>query len=153
MLDRLKKSLQIGSISAMLVTTTILNSSATPVSDPAQILGPNLNWQCGLAPMMKPTLRPNRNGDDRMLYCESPPARAANMFSATDPAAVKQLLQQGIQLLQAAQTIATQDPAAVDRFIQQGLQLLQTAQPIAADDPAVKQSLQQGLQLLQTAPN
>ena len=153
MLDRLKKSLQIGSISAILVSTTILNSSAAPASDPTQVLGLNLNWQCGLSPMMKSTINPNRNGDDRILYCDSPSARAAKTISTQDPAAVKQLIQQGIQLLQAAQTVATQDPAAVDRLIQQGLQLLQTSQLTTTDDLAVKQSVQPGLQLLQTAPN
>jgi hypothetical protein len=146
--NRLKKNIQIGWIAGILLSSSILANAPAHAIDVSQVLGGNLSWECGLSPAMQPTLRSNRDGDNRVFSCQSPLEQAPK----NDPAAINQLIQQGLQLLQQAQTIATNDPAAVKQLIQQGLQLLQTAQPTTTSaDPAVKQLIQQGLQLLQTA--
>jgi hypothetical protein len=149
--NHISKNIQIGCVSAILLSISILANAPAQAIDVSQVLGGNLRWECGLSPAMQPTLKSNRDGDNRVISCQSPLEQAPKQIT-TDPAAINQLIQQGLQLLQQAQTIATNDPAAVKQLIQQGLQLLQTAQPSTSSaDPAVKQLIQQGLQLIQTA--
>ena len=108
MLDRIKKSIQISGLAAILFSTAIFNSSPAQAIDSAQVLGGNLTWQCGLSTAMKSSLRSNRDGANQPLSCEVDRQQAANPIANTDPAAVNQLIQQGLQLLQTAEPLIRQ---------------------------------------------
>ena len=142
MLDQIKRIVQIGCISALLLSTANWNSRPAQAVDASQILGGNLTWECDLSATVESTIRSNQENGKHGLSCRS-------TQSAADPAAVNGLVQQGIQLLQQAQTIAAADPAAMEQLVQRGLQLLQAAKPETTSDPAVQQLIQKGLQLLQ----
>ncbi len=107
MLDRTKKSIQISWIAAILFSTTIWNSYSVKALESSQVLGGNLSWQCGISPAIKSTIRSN-GATDRALPCESPQERAVRQMATADPAAVNQLIQQGIQLLETAQPLLIQ---------------------------------------------
>ena len=142
MLDLIKQTVQISCVSALLLSTAIWNSLPAQAVDASQILGGNLTWECDLSATVESTIRSNQANSKHGLSCRS-------TQSAADPAAVNGLVQQGIELLQQAQTLAAADPAAMEQLVQRGLQLLQTAKPETTSDPAVQQLIQQGLQLLQ----
>ena len=142
MLAQIKKSVQISCISLLLLSTAAWNSLPAQAIDASQILGGNLTWECDLSATVESTIRSNQGNSQHGLSCKS-------TQSAADPAAVNGLVQQGIELLQQAQTLAAADPAAMEQLVQRGLQLLQAAKPETTSDPAVQQLIQQGLQLLQ----
>ena len=142
MLDLIKQAVQISCISALLLSTATWNSLPAQGVDASQILGGNLTWECDLSATVESTIRVNQADSKHGLSCRS-------TQSAADPAAVNGLVQQGIELLQQAQTLAAADPAAMEQLVQRGLQLLQAAKPETTSDPAVQQLIQQGLQLLQ----
>jgi hypothetical protein len=108
MLDRLKKSIQISCISAILLTPIVLNLAPAQASDSSQLLGGNLTWQCNLSPAMKSPIRSSENEADRILPCETKQERVAKAIATANPAAVNQLIQQGLQLLQTAQPLILQ---------------------------------------------
>jgi hypothetical protein len=142
MLDWIKQTFQISCVSALLLSTAAWNSLPAQAVDASQILGGNLTWECDLSATVESTIRANQASSKHGLSCRS-------TQSAADPAAVNGLVQQGIELLQQAQTLAAADPAAMEKLVQRGLQLLQAATPETTSDPAVQQLIQQGLQLLQ----
>jgi hypothetical protein len=142
MLDQIKQALQVSCISVFLLSTATWHNSPAQAIDASQILGGNLTWECDLSATVESTIRANQANSPHGLSCRS-------TQSAADPAAINGLVQQGIQLLQQAQTLSAADPAAMEQLVQRGLQLLQTAQPSTTSDPAVQQLIQQGLQLLQ----
>jgi hypothetical protein len=142
MLDLIRQSIQISCVSALLLSTAAWNSLPAQAVDASQILGGNLTWECDLSATVESTIRSNQVNSKHGLSCKS-------TQSAADPAAVNGLVQQGIELLQQAQTLAAADPAAMEQLVQRGLQLLQAAKPETTSDSAVQQLIQQGLQLLQ----
>jgi hypothetical protein len=142
MLDRIKQSVQISCISLLLLSTATWNSRPAQAVDASQILGGKLTWECDLSATVESTIRTNQGNSQHGLSCKS-------TQSAADPAAVNGLVQQGIELLQQAQTMAAADPAAMEQLVRRGLQLLQVATPETTSDPVVQQLIQQGLQLLQ----
>ncbi|MCY7366535.1 MAG: hypothetical protein LH474_00080 [Chamaesiphon sp.] len=145
MLNRINKSVQVSWISAFLLSIASWNSLPAHAVDGSQILGGKVTWECDLSATVESTIRSNQDNGKHGLSCRS-------TQSAADPAAVNELVQQGIQLLQQAQTLAAADPAAMEQLVLRGIQLLQTSQPTTTSNPAVQQLIQQGLQLLQTAP-
>ena len=145
MLDRMNKSVQISWISAFLLSIASWHSLPAHAVDASQILGGKVTWECDLSATVESTIRSNQDHGKHGLSCRS-------TQSAADPVAVNGLVQQGIQLLQQAQTLAAADPAAMEQLVQRGIQLLQAAQPTSGSNLAVQQLIQQGLQLLQTAP-
>lgn len=142
MLDLIRQSIQVSCISALLLSCATWHSLPAQAVDASQILGGNLTWECDLSATVESTIRSNQENSKHGLSCRS-------TQSAADPAAVNGLVQQGIELLQQAQTLAAADPAAMEQLVQRGLQLLQAAKPETTSDPAVQQLIQQGLQLLQ----
>jgi hypothetical protein len=142
MLDLIKQSFQISCISALLLSTATWNNLPAQAVDASQILGGNLTWECDLSATVESTIRANQATGKHGLSCRS-------TQSAADPVAVNGLVQQGIQLLQQAQSLAAADPAAMEQLVQRGLQLLQSAKPETTSDPAVQQLIQRGLKLLQ----
>ena len=161
MLDRMNKSVQISWISAFLLSIASWHSLPAYAVDASQILGGKVTWECDLSATVESTIRSNQDHGKHGLSCRFAKGEAiagANAplppttQSAADPVAVNALVQQGIQLLQQAQTLAAADPAAMEQLVQRGIQLLQAAQPTSGSNPAVPQLIQQGLQLLQTAP-
>ncbi len=144
MIDLIKKSVQISWVSVFLLSIASWNSLPAHAVDASQILGGKVTWECDLSATVESTIRSNQDNGKHGLACRS-------TQSAADPAAVNGLVQQGIQLLQQAQTLAAADPAAMEQLVQRSLQLLQTDQPTISSNPAVGQLIQQGLQLLQTS--
>jgi hypothetical protein len=145
MIDRIKQALQISWISAFLLSTANWHSLPAQAVDASQILGGNLTWECDLSATVESTIRSSQDKNPHGLSCRS-------TQSAADPAAISGLVQQGIELLQQAQTISAADPAAMQQLVQRGLQLLQANQSTTTADPAVQQLIQQGLQLIQPVP-
>ena len=107
MLNYIKKLIQISGISAILLGTTILNSYPAQAIDVSQGLGENLTWQCSLSSAIKSNR--DKASQDNSLPCETNQERAAKLSTAAaDPAAVSQLIQQGVQLFQLAQPLLQQ---------------------------------------------
>ncbi len=153
MLNRINKSVQISWISAFLLSIASWNILPAHAVDASQILGSKVTWECDLSATVESTIRSNQDNGKHGLSCQFAKGEARpKTQSAADPVAVNGLVQQGIQLLQQAQTLAAADPAAMEQLVLRGIQLLQTSQPTTTSNPAVQQLIQQGLQLLQTAP-
>jgi hypothetical protein len=119
MLNYIKKSIQISGISAILLGTAIFSYPAQAIES-SQTLGENITWQCGLSPAIR--LDRDKASPGTWLPCETQAEKAVKLSTtAADPAAVSQLIQQGVQLLQIAQPL-----------IQQLLQPLSSSAPQSA---------------------
>jgi hypothetical protein len=119
MLNYIKKSIQISGISAILLGTAIFSYPAQAI-EASQTLGENITWQCGLSPAIR--LDRDKASPGTWLPCETQAEKAVKLSTtAADPAAVSQLIQQGVQLLQIAQPL-----------IQQLLQPLSSSAPQSA---------------------
>lgn len=130
MFNYIKKTIQIGGLSAVLLGTTIFTSAPARSADLSQMFGADLTWQCGLSPTIQPRMRLNQNEGSQqdtvrfnILPCEQPKPEPPK--PAPEPP-LTQLIQQGVQMIQIAQPLLQQ-------FIQP---LTAIAAPIAAPAPA-----------------
>ena len=136
MLDRMNKSVQISWISAFLLSIASWHSLPAHAVDASQILGGKVTWDCDLSATVESTIRSNQDHGKHGLSCRFAKGEAIAGANAPLPPT----------------TQSAADPAAMEQLVQRGIQLLQAAQPTSGSNPAVQQLIQQGLQLLQTAP-
>ena len=134
MFNFINKTIQIGSLSAVLLGTAIFTGAPAQAADLSQMFGADLTWQCGLSPTIQPRMRLNQNEGSQqdtvrfnILPCEQPKPEPPK--PAPEPP-LTQLIQQGVQMIQIAQPL-----------IQQFIQPLTTiAAPIAAPAAPVSAS-------------